>query len=449
MFEASHAGSATSVRPSRPQPTGKPFGSDMPKVTFAQTVKAGKQCGMAVFPPKMPPTQIPVTPKPRDSWQMVQRKKVTRPGTKMTMVSGIIPVSHQIPCALLMSVNKEALMRHFLGILETVPGAEELLKNNPLKQANWSLNRDILHTTFASPLDDNLRAMAHHAFRKFFNVSDDREPMFIERPTVSSVKWSSVPSYDADNKEITEKQLADQILHQGLFAELKVTNSPLWIIPSNLKVLLNKSVFLNGKVCRTLPWINQASTPQCTQCLHWGHSCASCQTNFSYCTICSGRHMTSDHQNSCLRGESLKYELTCINCLAAGMTHLHKATDRTCPFYVECNNKRNITLLLTTIHDCHLEGFENPFSLTKVRRASQSSSSNRGSDYNPIVHMARQGNFPTQFLADAATIIPHNSEDSFRLASSNDLLFQQVPNITASRAVAASIDEIQDQSAAL
>ena len=131
-----------------------------------------------------------------------------------------------------MSVSDKVLTRHFLGPLELVPGAESLLVNNPLKRAHWSLNRDILHVTFTSPIDDNLRVMTHHAFRKFFNVSDDLEPVFIERPTTSSIKWASVPCYDADNKEIMECQLADQILHQGLFAELKVVNGPLWIVPS-------------------------------------------------------------------------------------------------------------------------------------------------------------------------------------------------------------------------
>ena len=167
-----------------------------------------------------------------------------------------------------MSVNDEALTRHFLGLLETVPGAVELLTNNPLKRANWSLNRDIMHVTFAFPLDDNLCAMTHHAIQKFFNVSDNTVPTFIERPTIYSVKWASVPCFDTDNKEITERHLADQILHQGLFAELKVTNGPIWIIPStgdkgsyatvkldfednragsNLKILLNKSIFRMAK----------------------------------------------------------------------------------------------------------------------------------------------------------------------------------------------------------
>ena len=167
----------------------------------------------------------------------------------------------------------------------------------------------MLHVVFQSPIDDNLCTMMHLACRKFFNVTDDSEPVFIERPTISSVKWALVPCYDADNKEISERQLADQILHQGLFAELKIVNGPIWIVPStgdkgsyatvkldfednrigsNLKILVNKNIFLNSKVCRTLPWIHQNSTPQCTQCLRWGHLRVSCQTNFSYCTICSG-----------------------------------------------------------------------------------------------------------------------------------------------------------------
>ena len=76
--------------------------------------------------------------------------------------------------------------------------------------------------------------------------------------------------------------------------------------------------------------------------------------------------MTSDHQNSILCGEKPKYKLACINCLAAGMMHTHKATDRLCPFFVERNNKKNITSLLATICSRRLEGFKNPFGLTKV-----------------------------------------------------------------------------------
>ena len=299
---------------------------------------------------------------------------------------------------------------HFLGILELVPGAEVLLTNNPLKRAHWSLNREVLHATFQSPINDNLHATTHHAFRKFFNVSDDSEPVFIERPTISSVKWASVPCYDADNKEISERQLADQILHQGLFAELKVVNGPLWIVPStgdmgsyatvkldfednrigsNLKILVNKNIFLNGKVCRMLPWINQSSTPQCTQCLHWGHSRASCQTNFSYCAICSGRHMTTDHTNSRLHGESSKYELACINCLTAGMMHDHKATDRTCPFFMERNNKQHIMQLLATICTRRLGGYENPFGLTKVRHTASSSADDYDSSASAWKHSVK------------------------------------------------------------
>ena len=286
---------------------------------------------------------------------------------------------------------------------------------------------------------------------------------------ISSVKWASVPCFDVDNKEISEAQLADQILHQGLFAELKVTQGPIWIVPStgdkesyatvkldfednragsNLKILLNKNIFLNGKVCRMLPWVHQNSTPQCSQCLRWGHSRISCQTNVSYCATCSGQHMTSDHHNSCARGDMHKYELACINCLVAGMNHAHKATDRLCPFYLERNNKKNISALLATIRERRLEGYENPFGLTKVRRSSQTPSlqNNNGSTYNPRTHIAHTGNLPTQFLAEAAVITPDNSNPSLRLASSGDSLFRHIPNIMASQAEATTITAIQDTS---
>ena len=180
------------------------------------------------------------------------------------MVSAIVLVMHQVPRAMMLSTNKQSLTAHFLGLLELVPGIEPLLANNQLKHAHWSLNRDILHTMFTFPIDDTLRATSHHAFKKFFNVSNDSEPQFIERPTVSSIKWVHVPCFDADNKEISEWQLADQILHQGLFSELKVVQGLLWIVPStgdkgsyatvkldfednwhagsNLKVLPNKNI---------------------------------------------------------------------------------------------------------------------------------------------------------------------------------------------------------------
>ena len=128
----------------------------------------------------------------------------------------------------------------------------------------------------------------------------------------------------------------------------------------------------------------------------------------------------------------------------------HKATDRLCPFYMERNNKRNITALLATIRERRLEGFENPFGLTKVRRSLQPSSSNRSDeDYDPRKHPVVMGQYPTAYLAGATVGSSEGSSSSFRLAGSNDSLFRHVPNITASQAAAATIEEIQDQSASL
>ena len=77
MFEASQASAAVSAGPSRPQPKSNPLRSSKHKVSFAQMVKDGKQRGAMVFPPKLGPTNIPVMPRPKNDWQMVQHKKAT------------------------------------------------------------------------------------------------------------------------------------------------------------------------------------------------------------------------------------------------------------------------------------------------------------------------------------------------------------------------------------
>ena len=59
------------------------------------------------------------------------------------------------------------------------------------------------------------------------------------------------------------------------------------------------------------------------------------------------------------------------------------------------------------------------------------------------------GNYPTQFLAGAVVVSSQDSDPSLRLASSSDSLFRHVPDITASQAAAATITEIQDNTASL
>ena len=59
------------------------------------------------------------------------------------------------------------------------------------------------------------------------------------------------------------------------------------------------------------------------------------------------------------------------------------------------------------------------------------------------------GNYPTQFLADAAILTSQDLDPSLRLASSSDSLFRTVPNITALQAAAATITEIQDNANSL
>ena len=148
--------------------------------------------------------------------------------------------------------------------------------------------------------------------------------------------------------------------------------------------------------------------------------------------------MTMDHTNSRLHRESSKYELACINCLAAGMMHDHKATDRTCPFFMEHNNKRHITQLLATIRTCRLEGYENPFGLTKVRHMASSSANDYDSSVSAWKHSIKTGNYPMQFLASTRLASSLSAEESLHLASSSDSLFRLVPDISHSQAMQAN-----------
>ena len=135
------------------------------------------------------------------------------------------------------------------------------------------------------------------------------------------------------------------------------------------------------------------------------------------------------------RKDIIPYSLACINCLAAGLSHAHKAMDRDCPFFIERNNKTNITGLLQMIKNRWLEGHLNPFGLTKVRHSQGSGSSQSSRSLNRA-----KGNMPTMFLAQQVDYYD-SSDHQFQLASSNDSLFKNVPDISASQI--ARIDTVE------
>ena len=202
-----------------------------------------------------------------------------------------------------------------------------------------------------------LRLATHAILTKFFGTSIN-DVRFIEKPTISSIKWLAVPRLHANSNIISEQDLKTQITSLGLLSHANIISGPSWIIAGksngriaamvkldiedthagdNLKALINKTVFINGKSCRMLPWTNKASIPQCASCLRWGHSTGGCLSNTTYCAICSQAHLTSQHNLMVQRkmiDESINIP-TCINCLAAGLLHNHMATAKDCPFFVE------------------------------------------------------------------------------------------------------------------
>ena len=88
----------------------------------------------------------------------------------------------------------------------------------------------------------------------------------------------------------------------------------------------------------------------------------------SNCALCAAPHLTSQHD--LLTAKNLLVPAVnvphCINCFAAGLSHAHGATSKDCPFFIECNNRSNLTGLLNLIRNHHMEGHENPFGATRV-----------------------------------------------------------------------------------
>ena len=74
VFEVTSPSHLEAAVPEHPQAKQNAMGEapKVPKVSFAQTVKAGKQRGLQVFPPKLGPTGIPAPQWPKDDWKMVQ-----------------------------------------------------------------------------------------------------------------------------------------------------------------------------------------------------------------------------------------------------------------------------------------------------------------------------------------------------------------------------------------
>lgn len=96
-----------------------------------------------------------------------------------------------------------------------------------------------------------------------------------------------VPHLDANGAVISEDALRAQIVSAGLLSKAKIVHGPIWVISGesnshvtamvkldiedsrnvdNLKALINHPVFINGKSCHMLAWVNKVSTPQCGSC---------------------------------------------------------------------------------------------------------------------------------------------------------------------------------------
>ena len=105
-----------------------------------------------------------------------------------------------------LGINGSDFHEHIRESLHDQPVALPLLDNNPLRNAVWSDNRKRIEVLFMFPADAQLH-LATHASLAHFIGSSTENIHFIERPTISSLKWLAVPCLDADGNILLEDEL--------------------------------------------------------------------------------------------------------------------------------------------------------------------------------------------------------------------------------------------------
>ena len=129
-----------------------------------------------------------------NDWSIVSRHpkpKATIPGTKLNKVLAMVPDDFHVPYPSL-GINGPKFTEHICDALRAHPGTLALLNNNPFLNAVWSNNHKRIEVSFQFTLDQQLKLAMHAVLTAFFGapISDMQ---FIDRPTISLLKWLAVP----------------------------------------------------------------------------------------------------------------------------------------------------------------------------------------------------------------------------------------------------------------
>ena len=343
------------------------------KLTHAEVLKRPAKSAVAVTP-----AALKITP---NTWGLAS---ATHKGTKPSRVYSKIPdtctrdlLPYRLNTVLLQKDIEES-------IVATTGGP--LLDHIKLQCAYWSTNGQFIILQFRSPLNDS----DHNIFEKVFSHFYEQDVSikdFIRKNITSSVKWTSVPRFDANHEPISRQRLLEQVKDHPRFSKLDFVALPEFIggpdrsqdlygtvkvvfrddsNGSALATVLSKTVFLNGQFHRTLPWTIKPAIPQCVTCLCWGHHITACKSLSPFCDRCSGPHLSHLHDHHVKHREvnSALPDIRCINCSAAGKDDNHRASDYSCPFYKARFSRVKLTKLLDLIRERQKAGVYSPFKIS-------------------------------------------------------------------------------------
>ena len=169
--------------------------------------------------------------KKSDGWTTVSKKpkpKATIQGTKINVVTAVVPDDFRVLYPSL-GLNGPEFTEHIRDVLHAHPGALPLLSNNAFTKAVWSNNCKRVEVSFQFPPDQQLKLATHAVLADFLGAPLD-SMKFIDRPTVSSIKWLAVPRLDANGQVVSEDALRAQITASGLLSCANIVHGPVWII---------------------------------------------------------------------------------------------------------------------------------------------------------------------------------------------------------------------------
>ncbi|KIL62277.1 hypothetical protein M378DRAFT_12980, partial [Amanita muscaria Koide BX008] len=172
-------------------------------------------------------------------------------------------------------------------------------------------DRNDLIITIDRPLDKNSTILLRKAVAHDDSFDNDEEIAYLNRATSSSFKFYGVPTIYPNGEKVPMSVYAKDIKRHPAWKDVHFIGEPKWIIPRGKeldytglllvevrdsddgaigKTLLNTTIDFAGTRKRAYVWKDSRPTPQCGNCLKWGHSQFQCHSQDAYCSKCGGKH---------------------------------------------------------------------------------------------------------------------------------------------------------------